>query len=439
MKFTSFSDLIIVPKFVIGFRLALILAVFAIGSLGLAGKKNEEIYRTIVAQLITGYRPNLQEEQVLQFGQNLVFRISLYQASAEGELSPHRVRSLGNLEIHIEDAYPERTKVLYPVDKVEINRHELFVMFPRHDEFFGDLERIVLVVTDQNNLASTFRQTFHFDAKNLLAQLRPVPRAGKIGGERTLTPCTLLEGSNLTLERLVQCHRVSVGSDQALADCKYRLAEGVTTAAGRIFRERGHHSRMVEGQSSLYSDRHSTTLRLEFESDYYPIDGFSFDGEDVLKPASEGNHFSYLAELLESCEDYVSAGLMGGVLSASWPLLDLKSSKQRFELIGLEKTDGAEYLTLNCRFSRDRTARLYFDSRTMQHLMTKYNGMTLFGSKLGVRRSISLEERFSEFREFDGLYLPTRWELILGLPQETIQLEIDLTQIFHENVSMLKH
>ncbi|MGW8178833.1 MAG: hypothetical protein ACWGQW_08740 [bacterium] len=405
----------------------------------LHSSQGNETYRTIVARLITGYRATLEEEQLLQFGENLVFRISLYRASGEGDLLPHQVRSMANLEIHLEDAYPERTKALFPTGKVEINGHELFVMFARNAKFFEDLERIVLVVTDQNNLAATFRQTFHFDARNLLGQLRPTNRAGKTGTERTITPCALLDGTNLTIQGLVQCHRISVGSDQVLGETEYRLAEGVTRATGQIFREKGHRSGMVEGQSSFYSDHHSTTLKLEFESDYYPADGFSFDGEDVLKPASGGNHFSYLAELLESCEEYVSARLVGGVLSTFWPLLDLQSSRQRFELIGLEKTDGVEYLTVRCRLSRDATAKLYFDPRTMQHLMTKYSGKTLFGSKLGLGRSISLEERFSEFREFDGLYLPTRWLMTLGLPQETIQLEIDITQVFHENISMLKH
>lgn len=199
MKLTFFPDLMIIPKSLIEFRLAVILTVISIGIVsGPIGNKSEEAYRTILAQLITGYRATLEEERVLQFGQNLVFRISLYTASPEGELLPHRVRSLSNLEIHIEDAYPERKKALFPHGKFEINGHELFVMFPRNDDFFEDLERIVLVVTDQNNLASTFRQTFNFDAANLLGQLRPESHAGKPGQERTIAPCALLDESNIT-------------------------------------------------------------------------------------------------------------------------------------------------------------------------------------------------------------------------------------------------
>lgn len=401
-------------------------------------KTTEDTYRTIVAQLITGYSSTWEEEQTLQFREHLVFRISLYRANSEGSLLPHRIRSLANLEIHLQDTYPEQTRILYPVGRVEINEHELFVMFPRNDEFFVGLERIVLVATDQNDLSSTFRQIVNFGAANLFAQLRPAIPVGKLEEKRTIVPCLLPEGSSPTIEQLVQCHRRSVGSEQDLAEFKTRLSEGISIASGRIFKAKGHESGSIEGQSSLFSNDHSTTLKLEFDSHFYPFDGFSYDGKEVVGPTAIGHHFGYLAEFMMSCPDYVSADLVGGILSTTWPVLDLERSRQDFEFLGIEPTEGTEYLVLRCKFPSDAFVKLYFDPRSMQHLMTRYSGKTLFGSRLGPSRHITLTERFGEFRVFDGLYLPTRWQMTIGLPQDTIHLETKLTQVFHKNASLLK-
>ncbi len=395
----------------------------------------QEPNRTVVVQVVTGSRSTSDEEQALQLQQHLVFRISLYRITPEGELLPHRLRSLDKLEIHLQDTYPSRTKVLYPVGRVEINAFELFVMFPRFHDFFKSLSQITLVATDQNDLASTFRQITYFDAANLFAQLRPAVRPRDSEDRQTTTASLLPVESKVTIEQLVQIHRDSIGSDQILSETGFRLSEGVVAQTGRLFKSRGHKSGLIEGQCRFFSDHRSTNLELQFDSEFFPVDGFSFDGKKVLQPASNGIESGNVEKLFMSCPGYVSAGLVGGVLSISWPLLDLERNRKSFEMPELEELDGKLYRTFKYRLTDGGTAKLCFDPVNFRHLMTEYRGKTSHGSTLGSRRSIGLMERFSDFLVFDGICLPTRWKMTLRLPQETIHLEMQVTQVFHKNMS----
>lgn len=442
MRRASFQSVLIALNPLSQFRFFGLFAVILLGTgFEIAGENDEDSNRIMVAQLITGPFNTWEEGKTFHLGRDLVFRISLYKAGTEGRLLPHEVRSLDNLEIHLQDAYPDRNTVLYPLDMVEINGHELFVIFPRREDFFNGLERIVLVVTDQNDLASIFRQIINFSATNLLGQLPPASPVSEFRKERAIAPCSHRDGSEVTVAQLIQCHLDSIGSNQALARSEIRLSEGFSRATGRVFTKGGHGSDTVEGQSSLLSNLQSTTFRLQFESDYYPLDGFSFDGKRVLRPAtnSKGHHFSYLAEFFVNCPEYLSFGLMGGVLSISWPLLDSKSGIADFEFLGLEQEDEKEYLVLRRRTSRNGTVRLFFDPDSMQHLMTKYSGETLSPSRFGPRRKIRLIERFGEFRFFDEFCLPSLWRVTLVFPQDSIELETRLTHVFHKNVLAVNH
>ena len=106
MKLSSFAGLLNPLRSPIGIRFLAVLTALLSGTIsGAMATEQEDTYRTIVAELVTGEIGTLEEDQVLRLGHNLVFRISLYRENSEGELIPNRVRSLSNLEIHLQDGY----------------------------------------------------------------------------------------------------------------------------------------------------------------------------------------------------------------------------------------------------------------------------------------------------------------------------------------------
>ena|ERR1017187_8658426 len=71
----------------------------------------------------------------------------------------------------------------------------------------------------------------------------------------------------------------------------------------------------------------------------------------------------------------IREGLLGGVLSTAWPLLNLDERKAKVSFDGLKKIDGQELYELRYRPHKntDLEIHLYFDPQTYRHVETTYS------------------------------------------------------------------
>jgi hypothetical protein len=113
----------------------------------------------------------------------------------------------------------------------------------------------------------------------------------------------------------------------------------------------------------------------------------------------------------------VREGLLGGVLSTAWPLLNLNDRKAKLSFDGVKKMDGQELYELRYRprKSTDLEINLYFDPQTCRHVETTYSYSVSQSLTEGGETSVArqqqnryrLTEKFSDFKTVDGVTLPT--------------------------------
>ena len=138
-------------------------------------------------------------------------------------------------------------------------------------------------------------------------------------------------------------------------------------------------------------------------------------------------------------------GLLGGVLTTAWPLLNLDDRKAKLTVEGLKKVDGEEVYDVRYRphKSTDLEIHLYFDPRSHRHVETAYSysvsqGLTSMDPSMQNSGSpfpgsdtipvggtgspetaqarqqqnrFRLVEKFSDFKTVDGVTLPTHYNI----------------------------
>jgi hypothetical protein len=136
------------------------------------------------------------------------------------------------------------------------------------------------------------------------------------------------------------------------------------------------------------------------------------------RPASRR---SALGGFVSSNDVILREGLLGGVLSAAWPLLSPEVRQAKLASDGLKKLDGRELHRLAYRAKKGQnelTVHLYFEPETFRHVATVYSssraqplGATPEASSQQSDQYFRLEERFSGFERSLGLTLPRTWTL----------------------------
>ena len=234
----------------------------------------------------------------------------------------------------------------------------------------------------------------------------------------------LAEDPKLEPEELVALHLKALGSPELLSAVQNRTAEGM----GRLEVLLGG-AGTLEGPALFVSEGRKFLLSLQFDAVFYDSEEVSFDGEEPYVGYTQPGMRSQLGQFLYQYDDLVEEGLLGGVLSTAWPLLDLEGRRPRLDYEGLEKVDGQEFLDLRYRMrrgGRDFRIHLYFDPETFRHMGTTYKitidapmGATTEESARRRNSYYTLEEWFSDFETTDGLDFPTSWTIRLTLDTET--------------------
>ena len=230
----------------------------------------------------------------------------------------------------------------------------------------------------------------------------------------------LAEDPKLEPEELVARHLKALGPPEILSTVQNRTAEGV----GQLEVLLGG-TGSLEGPALFVSEGRKIFFSIRFDEPNYTAEEFSFDGEDCYVGNIQPGVRSQLGQVLYQFEDLVEEGLLGGVLSTAWPLLDLEGRRPRLDYEGLKKINDQEFLELRYRMRRGGTdfrIHLYFDPETFRHMATTYKlriaapmGATIDESARQFDTRVTLEEWFSDFYPTDGLDLPAHWTIRLTL------------------------
>jgi hypothetical protein len=224
----------------------------------------------------------------------------------------------------------------------------------------------------------------------------------------------------LTPEELVSNHLKSIGAPEVLAGVKSRAISGNTS----VKFIQGNIGDMT-GQFEFVSEKQKLGILLRYNALEYPQEHFAFDGNDVTVGHITPGHRSPLGDFLNRFDGIIKQGLLGGVLSVNWPLLDIERARAEMKY-KKRKIDGRELHELEYRPKKgmeDVKVKLYFDLSTFHHVRTEYK-VTV--RKQGTIRPIDermhtdaldaeiyyvLIEEYGDFREVDGMTLPHSYSI----------------------------
>ena len=173
----------------------------------------------------------------------------------------------------------------------------------------------------------------------------------------------------VTPEQIVAVHIKSLGSPEALAALK-TLAFVGTTSVEFIQGMTGS----MSGTSMCVSDGNKLGIVLKYGDINYPGEYFAYDGKDVSVGYISPGQRSPVADFLFQHNGIMKEGLLGGIFSEGWPLLNLQ--EKQVDLTYRETTiDGRRLHEIEYRPKqslRDTKIKLYFDLETYRHVRTEY-------------------------------------------------------------------
>ena len=229
-------------------------------------------------------------------------------------------------------------------------------------------------------------------------------------------------------EQLVAKHLDSVGGSAVLSKVKsitYVGASDVNFILGM--------SGQMSGTSMLVSEGQQIGIVMKFPDINYPGEYFAYDGKNVTVGNIKPGLKSPIADFVYRYNKIMKNGMLGGVFSKAWPLLDIKGSKPRNMKVRKTKVDGTELYELEYRPRDDHgdmKIRIFFDPQTYRHVRTEYKvstkddvttGTTTPFEDGGVRdMAISdvrgesyytLTEKFNDFKQVGSLTLPHEYTL----------------------------
>jgi len=237
-------------------------------------------------------------------------------------------------------------------------------------------------------------------------------------------------------EQLVAKHLESIGSSEARASLKSLLIKGTSLAT---LRQGGRGQ--AEGQALMASQGNMNLISMAFPSAAYPSESVAFDGKKLTASQIRPGVPTRLAQFLLPDDEVFKEGLMGGTLSASWPLLNLTERNAKLEYAGTRKVGDKELHALKYmpRKGSDLKITLFFSVGTFQHVRTEYERVITAGMPQMIaaprpqtdqdqrRRDARLKivEEFSDFRIEGKLNLPHTYKIELSFQSETKPLLVD--------------
>jgi len=203
------------------------------------------------------------------------------------------------------------------------------------------------------------------------------------------------------LEQLIAAHLKSIGEADVLSQIKSIGFTGTSHARFTVG-WRGQ----ISGTAMLVSEGTKMGIVMRYEQHNYPEEHIAYDGRNVNAANTKPGEKSPLAAFLYQYDTIMKNGLLGGVFSKAWPLLDSNNNKPNIRNMKVRKTrvEKTELYELEYtpRDSRDAMKiRLFFDPETYRHVRTEYS----------ISSHIYIAESFGNFKDAGSLTLPHRYTL----------------------------
>lgn len=227
-------------------------------------------------------------------------------------------------------------------------------------------------------------------------------------------------------EEVVAKHLASIGTADALAAIKSVVIVGDAKALSKSAAVPN-----LPGIAQLASEGDKVVMAMIFDSINYPHEKAGFDGQKVtVSRLDAASQRTALGDFFMSQESIFRQGLIGGVLSSAWPLLNTAAKKPKLSYAGLKKIDDRQVHELKYTPGKggDLKISLYFDAETFRHVRTEYSYVV--SNRMGGRPQESvavgtntgsatlnhykLIEDFSDFQTSDKLTLPRTYKLRLS-------------------------
>lgn len=211
---------------------------------------------------------------------------------------------------------------------------------------------------------------------------------------------------------------------QALGPAAGARAAMLREAAGAVKAEvlQGSRAASGTGEARLISVGNRVSFRLRFATPDFPSEQFVFDGEATSIGQISPGRRSAFGDFIYYQDQVMREGLLGGVLSTGWPMLDVAGRQARLTYDGLKKVNGRELHQVRYypkKATEDMDIYVYFEPETFRHAGTVYKVEIAPDMGRDQRRThemeatrYRLEEWFSDFREADGITVPAKWQIL---------------------------
>lgn len=220
-------------------------------------------------------------------------------------------------------------------------------------------------------------------------------------------------------EDVIAKHLESIGTAEARAKIKSRIIQGTAIATYRI-----GGTGQADGGAVLASQGEKNLISIVYGNQEYPFERMGYDGKILTVSEIKPGLRSTLGKFLMAHDMPFKEGLIGGVLSASWPLADMSTKNAKLKYAGTKKVNDrqAHVLEYNAKNDTGLKTKLFFDAETFQHVRTEYEQRLIqqMPSAPGVTQqqneSISkIVEEYADFKPEEGLTLPHSYKLQLSI------------------------
>jgi hypothetical protein len=238
---------------------------------------------------------------------------------------------------------------------------------------------------------------------------------------------------------LVAKHLESIGAAEARARVRGTKIKGtceINVKQGGVGQSTGQVVMASQGMQNL--------INMTFDSGE-PSTAFRFDGNTTTVTQFRPGRHTPLEHFFAEHQEIVREGLVGGILSESWPLLSLEQKNPKLEYAGIKKIEGKQLHAIKYtpRKGSELKITLFFDAETFRHVRTEYEqtiystaqqripggGGTLpsISNTRSAPQRLNVREEFSDFKPEGGLNLPHVYKFELSVQSDTRPMLIDWT------------
>jgi hypothetical protein len=247
-----------------------------------------------------------------------------------------------------------------------------------------------------------------------------MPRACAVIGLLVISSMAarIVAQQNLTPEAVVKLHLQALTAGAMPAREETRDVKGPVSATTPA-----KAAGQLGGTFRFTSSAASARVNLHFGTDRYEGETFTAEGDkvDIAIADPRNGSRSAIGNFVARNRAIVGEGLIGGVLNARWPLLDVAGRQPKLWYDGIKSLGGRELHRLRYRAKDNQGSlevELYFDPATYRHAASVYSasqaqalGTTIESSSQQADQYYRIEERFGKFEQIGNLTLPRSWSI----------------------------